>query len=138
MFSPKSGQESFPYLLDAALARSRVTVAAVDSITNCVGKFLERLNVVGAVNSIYSLARTKPSCSRRQGSDVSRMAEKTYAAQSAIVASYLLSVSGASLLYTLVPSMPTLFLFEPFSRALRRKAVGDFARVIRLSLSAPE
>src|SRR2546423_6220415 len=45
MFSPKSGQESLPYLLDAALARSEVTVAAVDSVTNYVSKFLERLNV---------------------------------------------------------------------------------------------
>jgi hypothetical protein len=69
---------------------------------------------------------------------VSRMAEKTYAVQSAIVVSYLLSVSGASLLYALVPSMPTLFLFEPFSQALRRKTAGGFASVIRLSLSAAE
>jgi hypothetical protein len=58
---------------------------------------------------------------------VSRMADKTYAAQSAIVASYLLSVSGSSLLCTLVPSMPTLLFSEPFSRALYRMAVGGFA-----------
>ena len=138
MFSPKSGQESLPYLLDAALARSGVTVAAVDSMSNYVCKFLERLNIIGTANSISSLARTKLSCSRCQASDVSRMAEKTYSVQSVIVASYLLSVSGASLLYTLVPSMPTLFFSEPLSRALRRKAVGGFAGVIRLSLSAAE
>ena len=130
MFSPKSGQESLPYLLDAALARSRVTVAAVDSMTNYVYKFLKRFNIIGTVNSIYSLARIKPSYSRRQASDVSRMAEKTYAVLSAIVASYLLSVSRSSLLYILVPSIPALFFSEPFSRGLRRKAVGDFARVI--------
>jgi len=52
------------------LARSGITVAAVDSMTNYVYKFLERLDVVGTVNSIYPLARTKPSCSRRQASDV--------------------------------------------------------------------
>src|SRR4051812_10503973 len=102
MFSPKSGQESPPYLLDAALARSGVTVAAVDSMTNYVYKFLKRLDVVGTANSIYPLALTKPSCSRRQASDVSRMAD-TYSVQSAIVASYLLSVSGSSLLCTLAP-----------------------------------
>jgi hypothetical protein len=137
MSSPKSGQESPPHLLDAALARSGVTVAAVDSMTNYVCKFLERLDVVGTVNSIYPLARTKPSC-RRQASDVSRMADKTYSVQSAIVTSYLLSVSGSSLLCTLAPFMPTLLFSEPFSRALRRKAVGGFAGVIRLSLPAAE
>jgi hypothetical protein len=67
---------------------------------------------------------------------MSRMAEKTYSVQSAIVASYLLSVSGSSLLCTLVPSMPALFFSKPFSRALRRKTVRDFMGVIRLSLSA--
>jgi hypothetical protein len=136
MFSPKSGQEYLLYLLDAALARSGVIVAAVDSIINYVGKFLERLNIISAVNSIYSFARIKPSCSRRQALDVSRITKKTYSVQSAIIASYLLSVSVASLLCTVVPSMPTLFLFESFSRALRRKTSGGFAGVIRLSLSA--
>jgi hypothetical protein len=65
MFSLKSGQKSLPHLLNAAFARFGVAVAAVDSITNCVDKFLERLNIVGTINSIYSLARTKSSCSRR-------------------------------------------------------------------------
>jgi hypothetical protein len=60
MFSPKSSQESLPYLLGAAFARSGVTVGAVNSMTNYVCKFLERLNVVGTVNSIYFLARTNP------------------------------------------------------------------------------
>jgi len=78
MFSPKSGQESSLYLLDAALARSEVTVAAVNSMTNYVYKFLERLDVVGTANYIYPLARTKPSYGRHQASDVSRMADKTY------------------------------------------------------------
>src|SRR5579859_5526960 len=103
-------------LIDGTFKTNRlgmITVAAVDSMTNYVCKFLKRLNVVATANSIYSLARTKPNCSRHQTSDVSRMAEKTYAVQSAIVASYLLSVSGSSLLYTLVPSMPTLYSSEP-------------------------
>jgi hypothetical protein len=65
MFSLKSGQESLPHLLNAAFARSGVTVAAIDSITNCVDKFLERFKIVGTINNIYSPARTKPSCSRR-------------------------------------------------------------------------
>jgi hypothetical protein len=60
MFSPKSSQKSLPYLLDAVLAQSRVTVGAVNSITNYFCKFLERLNVVGTINGIYFLARTKP------------------------------------------------------------------------------
>ena len=104
-------------LIDGTFETNRlgmITVAAVDSMTNYVCKFLKRLNVVGTANSIYSLARTKPNCSRRQTSDVSRMAEKTYAVQSAIVASHLLSVSGSSLLYTLVPSMPTTVFFRAF------------------------
>ena len=69
--------------------------------------------------------------SRRQASHVSRMADKTYAAQSAIGASYLLSVSGSSLLCTLAPFMPALLFSEPFSRALRRKVVGGFVGVIK-------
>ena len=51
MFSLKSGQESLPHLLNAAFARSGVTVAAVDSIANCVDKFLERLDIVGTIKT---------------------------------------------------------------------------------------
>ena len=51
MFSLKSGQESLPHLLNAAFARSGVTIAAVNSIANCVDKFLERLNIVGTIKT---------------------------------------------------------------------------------------
>ena len=64
---------------------------------------------------------------------MSCMAEKTYTVQSAIAPPYLLSVSGSSLLCTLELSMPALLFFEPFSRALRRKTVGDFLGVIRIT-----